>query len=182
MSVSGNGLTWSTKVNGANAGNSGRLWVFIGAGASPSAGVITLNYDNDAFVNWAVDNITGTVNVSAPSNANTANATGASTAPACTLGAFAHASNATWAYGYAQDFTTPTQGTGFSLIDSNVGSAMFGHSDFTEFRDSNDTSVDSTLSDSATWGMVAIEIVDSAASGTSNAPRAAGFLRMLLNN
>lgn len=165
MSVSGAGLTWTTAINGVSAGNGGRIWVFVGAGASPSSGALTLTFDADAFVDWLIDNITGTVQISGASNSNVANATATSTAPAATLAAFANAANGTWAYCYAQDSTTPTAGTGFALSDSNVGSAMFGHSTFAEWRDSNDTSPDASLSDSAIWGFVALEIIDTAGSG-----------------
>lgn len=168
MSVSGNGLTWATKVNGELGGDGGRLWIFIGAGASPSAGVITLTYDNDAFVDWVVDNITGTVNLTTPGNTNFIAATGTSTGPAATLGAFAHVSNGTWGMIYAQDSVTLTPGTGFTTVASRAGSAMFGHSDYSIFRDSNDTSVDGTLSGSAIWGIAALEIVDTAAAGGSS--------------
>lgn len=167
MSVSGAGLTWTTAVNGEVVGDGGRMWVFTAAGASPSSGVLALTYDNDAFVNWAVDNITGTINLSTPSNANVVDSNGTSTTPSATLAAFGHASNGVWAYGYLQESTTITQGSGYTLVDSNVGSAMFGHSDFSQCIDSNDTSVDATLADSSVWSFVAIEIVDSASGGAS---------------
>jgi hypothetical protein len=167
MSVSGAGLTWTTAVNGEVVGDGGRMWVFTAAGASPSSGVLTLTYDNDAFVNWVVDNITGTINLSTPSNANVVDNTGTSAAPSATLGAFGHASNGVWAYGYLQESTTVTQGSGYTLVDSNIGSAMFGHTDFSQCIDSNDTSVDATLADSSIWSFVAIEIVDSASGGAS---------------
>lgn len=170
MSVSGNGLTWSTKVNGVVAAG-GRVWVFIGAGASPTTGAITLTFDADAFVDWVVDNITGTVDLSTPGDDNFAAATATSAAPAVTLGAFANAANGTWAFVYATDDVTLTPGTGFSTVASRNGTALFGHSDFSMFRDSNDTSVDGTLGASAEWGIAALEIVEAAGGGGGATPR-----------
>lgn len=166
MSISGAGLTWTTRINGAAFADGSLLWVFVAAGASPSAGVLTLTFDTDAFVNWAVDSVTGTVSLSAPSTTNTVVATGTGTALAGTLAAFGNASNGTWAYGLSADEVTNTQGSGFTLVDTNKGTAIFSYTDFSEFRDSNDTSPDASTDTSAAWGFAAIEIAE-AAGGTS---------------
>jgi cytidylate kinase len=113
-----------------------------------------------------VDNITGTVS-STPTNANTATGSGTSTTPAATLGAFADAANGTWAYYVAQESTTCTAGTGFTQVAERESTSLFDFSDATEFRDSNDTSVDATVGASAAWGMVALEIVEAAAGGST---------------
>lgn len=161
MSVSGLGLTWATKINGFQYATDHRIWVFVGYG-SPSAGAIALTYDDGTFLAWVVDNITGTVS-STPTNANTATGSGTSAAPAATLGAFAHASNGTWSYCVGQDSVSHTPGTGFTEVLERDG--LFDWPDTTQFKDSNDTSVDETLSGSAAWGMVALEIVDTASEG-----------------
>jgi hypothetical protein len=169
MSVSGAGLTWTTRVNGAAASDGGRMWVFIGAGASPSSGALTLTFDEDAFVNWAVDNITGTIQIAGPSTTNVASANGTGATLSTTLGAFGNAANGVWAYGLVNDEVTLTQGSGYTLVDSNTGTAVFGFSDFSQCLDTNDTSVDATNSNAgATWSLVAIEIVDSAGGGGSS--------------
>jgi hypothetical protein len=170
VSATGNGLTYSEVINEASV-DGGRLFCLVGAGASPSSGVVALTFDNDAFVNWKIVNVTGTIQTSGPTNTNHAEADGTSTTPAVTLGAFAHASNGVLAYIYAIDAVTITEGTGFSMIDANAGSAMFGHSDAVTFRDSNDTSVDGTLSSSAAWGIAALELVDTASAGGSTPKR-----------
>lgn len=173
MSVSGLGLTWTTKVNGFQYnGASHRIWVFSAYG-SPSAGVLALTYNDGAFLAWVVDNITGTVS-SSPTNANTATGSGTSTSPLATLGAFAHSSSGTWGYCVAQDSAlTFTAGSGFTEILERAG--LFDWPDATEFRDSNDTTVDGTLSGSIEWGMVALEIVDTASA-------ASGILRQMMMN
>lgn len=161
MAVSGGGLTWTTKINGFAYGTDHRIWVFVAYG-SPSAGALTLTYDDGTFLAWVVDNITGTVS-STPTNANTATGSGSSTAPLATLGAFANAANGTWGYCVAQDAVGHTPGTGFTEILQRAG--LFDFEDSTIFKDSNDTSVDVTLSGSAAWGMAAIEIADTAGEG-----------------
>lgn len=165
MSISGNGLTWATKVNGTDLGGGWRLWCFIGAGASPSSGAIQFTFDTDGFLDWVVDNVTGTVLMSAPSSSNVSTSQGTDGAPSLTLGAFAHASNGVWAFVYAQDDVTFTEGSGFSPVASRNGTALFGHSDFSMYQDANDTSVNASLSLAAVWYMVALEIVDTAPPG-----------------
>lgn len=168
MSISGSGLTWATKIAGFQYnGADHRIWVFVAYG-SPSAGAFTLTYDEGGFLAWAVDNITGTVS-STPTNANTATGSGTSTSPLATLGAFAHASNGTWGYCVAQDGTTIDPGTGFTEVLQR--SSLFAWEDSTNFRDSNDTTVDATLGASVAWGMVALEIVDTASAGGATPKR-----------
>ena len=171
MSISGLGLTWTTKINGFQYATDHRIWVFVGYG-SPSAGVIALTYDDGTFLAWSVDNITGTVS-STPTNANTATGSGTSTTPAATLGSFADAANGAWAYYVAQESTTCTQGTGFTQVAERESTSLFDFTDATEFRDSNDTSVDATVGTSAAWGMVAMEIVE-AAGGAAGRGRLVG--------
>lgn len=163
MAVSGGGLTWSTKINGYQYATDHRIWVFVAYG-SPAAGALTLTYDDGTFLAWVVDNITGTVS-STPTNANTATGSGSSTAPLATLGAFAHASNGTWGYCVAQDAAAHTPGTGFAEVLQRAG--LFDFEDSTIYQDANDTTADVTLSLSAAWGMVAMEIVDTASAGGS---------------
>lgn len=161
MSVSGAGLTWTTRVNGTVVGDGARMWIFIGASASPSAGPLTFTFDNDAFIDWSVTNITGTVNLAAPSTANALAANGTGTALAVTLSAFSNAANGVIAYGIVNDSTTITQGTGFTSVNSSNAGAIFGYSDITQCTNTSDTSVDATSADSAIWSFVAVEIADS---------------------
>jgi hypothetical protein len=173
MAVSGLGLTWTTKVNAFVYATDHYISVFVGYG-SPSAGVIALTYDDGTFLAWVVDNITGTIS-GTPTNANTATGSGTGVAAAATLGAFAHASNGTWAYVVAQDSSsTITPGIGFSEVLERQG--LFDWPDATQFRDSNDTSVDAVLTELPAWGMVALEIVDTASAGGS------GILRQMMMN
>lgn len=161
MAASGLGLTWSTKINGFQYATDHRIWVFVGYG-SPSAGVIALTYDDGTFLGWVVDNVTGSVS-STPTNANTATGSGTGTAALATLGAFANAANGAWAYCVGQDAVNHTPGTGWTEVAQRTG--LFDFEDSTIFRDSNDTTADITLSASAAWGMVALEIADTAGEG-----------------
>ena len=170
MSVSGLGLTWTTKVSGFQYATDHRIWVFVAYG-SPSAGALTFTYEDGGFLGWVVDNITGTVS-GTPTNANTATGSGSSTSPLATLGAFANAANGTWGYCIAQDSVSHEPGTGFTEVLQRDG--LFDFVDSTISRDSNDTTVDVTLSGSAAWGMAALEIADTAGEGGA-APK-----RMLL--
>lgn len=164
MAVSGLGLTWTTKIAGFQYnGADHRIWVFVASG-SPSAGVITLTYDDGTFLGWLVDNITGTVS-GTPTNANTATGSGTSTTALATLGAFGDVANGTWGYCVAQDAVALTAGTGFTEVTQRTG--LFDFEDNTIFRDSNDTTADVTLSGSAAWGMVALEIVEAAAASAN---------------
>lgn len=165
MAISGLGLSWTTRINGFQYTTDHRIWVFVAYG-SPSAGQITLTYDDGTFLRWSVDNVTGTVS-SSPTNTNTAtgsgtNTGGAGTTALATLGAFGQASNGTWGYGIIQDGTSLDPGSGFTEVGGGAG--LFDWEDATEFKDSNDTSVDMTVGSGAEaiWGMVALEIVDSA--------------------
>jgi hypothetical protein len=162
MSVSGSGLTWTTKINAFAFEADHYISVFVAYG-SPAGGALTLTYDDGTFLAWIVDNVTGTVS-STPTNANTATGSGTSTAPLATLGAFANASNGTWGYCLAKDGTTIEPGTGFTEVLQRT--TLFDWEDATIFRDSNDTTVDATLGVSIGWGMVALEIVETAAGGT----------------
>lgn len=177
MAVSGLGLTWTTKINAFSYGTDHYISVFVAYG-SPSAGVISLTYDDGTFLAWVVDNITGTVS-STPTNANTATGSGTGTALAATLGAFANGANGTWAYCVQQDSAaTITPGTGFAEVLERQG--LFDWPDATQFRDSNDTSVDATSSESAAWGLVAMEIAETAAGG--GVPRFQNFRFSQMNN
>lgn len=163
-SISGLGLTWTTKVNGFQYnGADHRLYAFVGYG-SPSAGVITINCDDGTFLGWIVDNITGTVN-STPTNANVATGSGTSNAPLATLGSFGNASAGTWGFCVAQDGVAITEGTGFTEVSQNT--TLFDWECNSTFRDSNDTTVDNGLSASAAWGQIALEIVNTASGSSS---------------
>lgn len=164
LTASGNGLTY-TEIHNSVTVDGGRFIVLVGAGASPTTGVIGLGFDDGAFVNWKIVQLAGTVQLAGVTNTNHVAANGSSTAPAVTLNAFANAANGTLVYVYAIDFVNITQGTGFTMIDMNPGTAMFGHSDAVMYQDANDTSVDATLDGSAGWGIIGIEIVDSAGGG-----------------
>lgn len=167
MSASGNGLTYTAVIDGVLLGDH-RLWVFVGAGASPSAGVITLTFAADTFVNWYVDNVTGTVDLTTPvvvSNAQTA--TAISAAASDTMNAFGSATNGTWAYLQIEDSLTITEGSGFTDVYTGIGDAIFSFSQSSEYKDINDTTPDFGISASVRWRQGSLEI-SNAASGGAN--------------
>jgi hypothetical protein len=164
MSLAGNGITYTQKVN-LDLGGDYRLWMFAGAAASPSAGVITMTHDNEAFVSWIVDNFTG-IEVSGPTNANTATNTGTGTALSCTLGAFAHANNGVWTFGRSEGSRNFSAGTDFALLHNGNGTSIFSLSHGSQWRDANDTSVDMSINASAVWGIGALELVAEVVAGS----------------
>lgn len=81
-----------------------------------------------------------------------------------TLAAFGSANNATFGAFGAASSVTFTAGSGFTILDQQVASLTVAHG--TEFRNSNDTSVDISLSGNDFIGGVAVEI--KAAAGTDH--------------
>lgn len=159
-SISGLGLSWTTGLNGVDVADGAKIWVFYAFG-SPSSGTITVTPDGGAWLECSVDNVTGTVDSSAPVT-NIAYGSGTSNTMLATLPAFASVNNGTLGIGLVGDDRTITQGSGFSLITTGKGTQLFSFSDITEFQDSNDTSVDATFDAvAALWWMVALEIKDS---------------------
>jgi hypothetical protein len=165
-SISGLGLSWTTKVNGVNyeGGGSGRVWVFAAYG-SPSAGALTFTVTEDSFVNWVVDNITGTV-ATTPTNTNVDDNGGTGLTASGTLAAFADVLNGAWYFCITHDGVSHEPGTGWTEVSQHDG--IFDFVNSTGFRDSNDTTPDVTLGGSSLWGFVALEIADSAAGAGSS--------------
>lgn len=177
--VTGNGMTWVKVATVVSA--VGRLTVFRSLSASPSAGALTIDFGAQlqSRCGWSVVEFSG-MDTSGANGAGaivqSATNTGTSaTTLAVTLSAFGNAGNAT--YGAISVGSSPvasiTAGTGFTEQgEIQVESVLTVES---EFKDSNDTSVDWTSSETAArLAGIAIEIkVAGAATAT---PRIVNFI------
>ena len=169
--VTGNGLTWvlAQSINFDTASTSRRtLEIWRSMGASPSTGAITITpTETETGAIWSLEEVSG-VDISGTngSGAIVQSATNKDEAPAsgvitATLSAFGSSKNATFGV-FANDVgsDTVTAGTGFSKLadvgstDANISSRFT-----TEYKSSNDTSVDVTFSAiPGVMGVVALEI------------------------
>jgi hypothetical protein len=158
-SLSGNGLTWAeihTIIFNTGSGQTRqRVSLFRALGASPSAGVVTIDYGNgndQGSVGWSIVEFSGVdfalgagVVVQAAEDSDVDVATFA-----ITLAAFAAANNA--AYGaFAAAGAGISAGSGFTQLHSG--------NPFTQWKAGEDTSVDVGLSDSVnSVAGIAVEI------------------------
>jgi hypothetical protein len=186
-SISGNGLTW-VKVASVvldTSGSSRRaIEVWRAMGASPSAGAVTITTtESETGAAWAVDQFSG-VDTSGTNGSGAIvqsvtnkDETGATNTLTVTLAAFADANNAT--YGAFADDTgsdTTTAGSGFSKLgDVGDANANVNTRFTTEFKSSNDTSVDLTWSTNpqSAMGGIAVEIKAAAVVGQPTIKRIA---------
>ena len=175
--LSGCGVTWVVVQSLVGVGVDGGGWARqtqFRAMGNPTTGVLTIDFGSDTqeAVRWSVcekGNVdTGGTNGSA---AVVQSATGTSTGTTCTvtLAAFGNINNATHgAFHREGEVTgaTQTAGSGFTEetdLESDLTGGYYGYL-HTEYRNDNDTTVDSTASDAmdGTTG-IAIEIKESSA-------------------
>jgi hypothetical protein len=153
------------------------LSLFRAMGASPSTGALTITYAGQTLTTaqWILDEATG-VNTSGANGAGAIvqaapnkDETFSQTVLTVTLGAFADAANGTYGCFVNDAPITPSVGAGFTLADTDTGSLLGAG---TEWKTTNDTTVDMTDGDaaSAAMGGIAIEIAVAAAGG-GQAPR-----------
>lgn len=179
-SISGNGLTWvqvgSSVVFDPTSSSRRRITLFRALGASPSTGAITISFSgqSQSTILWTLDEVSGMdtsgTNGSGAivqSNTNNSQATPI-TSFSVTLSAFADINNATYGC-FAQDGSSQSiEGSGFTKYgDANNSSDFLWL--MSEFKDSNDTSVDVTIGGgdwADTMGGIAVEIKAAAVTGT----------------
>lgn len=166
--ISGNGLTWvliNTIYYDTTSGSRKSLWVFRAMGSSPSSGTITITFGETwTNCNWSLDEASGMDTsgtngsgaiVQSATNKEDAGDGGILTV---TLSAFASTNNATFgAFAGDPGTGTVTVGSGFTKLGTKDTATMnLG----TEYKNSNDTSVDATFDAVAgtSSGGVAIEI------------------------
>ena len=179
--LSGNGLTYvqiATVTYDTIASPLKRETLFRALGASPSAGAITIDFagTNQTGCIWSVaefiDVDTGGTNGSAAVVQSATNNANTGTSLTVTLAAFGSTDNATYGAFAINDNVAINPGTGFTEIHDNVLGAVPVTGSETEWKDSNDTSVDASSSDAANkrWGGIAVEIKFAAAGGAATWP------------
>jgi hypothetical protein len=162
--VSGAGLTWVVVATKLDSDPSRRVTVFRALSASPSSGVLTIDFagQGQSRCSWSVSEFanvdrTGTngSNAIVQSASNTNQGTTAS-GITVTLGAFGNANNATYGAVRTGSPLAITPGSGFTELGEFDGSATTIE---TEWKNSNDTSVDwSWASSSPVVIAIAVEI------------------------
>lgn len=163
-SVTGNGLTWVQVNHIENEGGFRGLTVLRAMGSSPSAGAITINYaaTKTGFI-WDVIEIanvdtSGTNGSGAVVQNDTQQTIGDTTSITSTLGAFASVNNATIG-GVQMNSTSSavTPGSGFTEL-SDDGVATPSTQLQTEFKDTNDTTVDFSWTGNLSASAISIEL------------------------
>ena len=162
-SVTGNSLTW-VQVTTLDDGNNA-IFVFRALGASPTTGAVTIDLSAAAICAWSIVEFSGVTtsgtNGSGAVVQSATNVNVSTTSLTVTLGAFSDAGNATTGGFYYASATlrTMTEGTGFTVL-GNVSTDTIGGI-ISEWKATNDTSVDASISGTATFMMgVALEITD----------------------
>jgi hypothetical protein len=177
-SVTGNSLTWVlvNSINYDSSGTSRRTkFVYRALGSSPTSGAVTITAgETDSGAIWTVDQFSG-VDTSGTNgsgaivqSATNKDEAASSSTLTVTLSAFSSSANATFGvFASADGNDTTTAGTGFSKIgdvastNANVAIRLTS-----EFKSTNDTSVDMTFLTAGQIGGIAIEIKAAAASTT----------------
>lgn len=159
--ISGNSLTY-VSVQTQTFGTRQRLTVFRAMGASPTTGAITINPGETVdHCTWTVDEFTNMdtsgTNGSGAIVQSVANSTTGATSLTVTLAAFGDTNNATYgAFTHAVFNEDISVGSGFTQLADTFTTNVFGV--FTEFKDTNDTSVDASWTTSDRAAGVGIEI------------------------
>lgn len=168
--ASGCGLTWvviNSVVYDTESTSRRRLTLFRALGASPSTGAITVDFagQTQTQMQWCVDQASG-VDTSGTngSGAIVQSATQqiiesdpSATTIVATLAAFGSSANGTYGCFANEDISwTPVAGSGFTLLSDNNVAGTDGHT--TEWRATNDTTVDITFGSQTGVGAIGIEI------------------------
>lgn len=168
--ITGNGLTWvaiGTIIYDSTSTSRRRITIFRALGASPSAGTITIDFggQNQTDIGWSVDQCSG-IDTSGTNgsgaivqSATNKDETGTATSLTVTLGAFGGGNNVTFgAFGISDSDVTKTAGTGFTILGDGDAGGTNGLASITEWKNSNDTSVDMSFDFGTICGGIAIEL------------------------
>jgi len=159
--LSGNGLTYVSVATQTRIEN--RVTVFRAMGASPSAGAITISFggQTQSQAGWSVSEYTnmdtGGTNGSGAVVQSGGASSGTSATYTVTLAAFGDVNNATYGGSWFATGGTPsmTPGSGFTEL-GEAGDAI--NVVQSEFKDTNDTTVDATCSSADGGAGIGIEI------------------------
>lgn len=167
-SVTGCGLTWvqvGTAIDYDTVGTLKASLFLYRALGTPTAGALTVTFgytaDRAAYEwdEWSGVDTSGTNGSGAVVQAVQADSGANDNHPTVTLAAFGSSRNGTYGGSGAQSLAAVTpQGTGFTELNHQevTGTATVGT--ISEWRSDNDTSVDTNLASSATWGIFGLEI------------------------
>lgn len=168
--ATGCGLTWvviNSVVYDTESTSRRRLTLFRAMGASPSTGAITVDFggQTQTQMQWCVDQASG-IDTSGTngSGAVVQSATQriiesdpSETTIVATLAAFGSTDNGTYGCFANEDVSwTPVAGSGFTLLSDNNTAGTDGHA--TEWRATNDTTVDITFGSQTGVGAIGAEI------------------------
>jgi len=163
VSISGSGLTWYLRGSVANGG-SGKVMTFYATSPNVlSSSAITANVSPSNKFTLIAFGISG-ANTASPFDPNLTNVvtkTGSSSTPSWTV---TTSSTNTFLIGalYVHDIPTVTQGTGFSLIDSEYSSTnVRGAAEYDNAVASGINTVSFSLSASKSWALICDAIVPS---------------------
>ena len=172
--ASGGGLTWvvvGSTVYDDDSSSRRRITLFRALGASPSAGAITIDYAGQSQTEqeWSINQVSnvdtsGTNGSGAIVQSATNRATdsgGLVTSLTVTLpSTFEDTSNVAFGcFANADSSWTRDVGSGFTSLSDSTTALINGH--LTEWKNSNDTTVDITFSSQSGVGGVAVEIKSS---------------------
>lgn len=171
-SVTGNGITYALVDSNVWDGTSGSRRVTLlyrGMAASPSSGTITVAWGSQTSLrgSMVVDEITGVTTGNNGADAIVQSVDGnngdSGSSLSLTLGAFGSANNGTYGVFGEWNTLTPTAGSGFTIIGGIVGT---NETSVSEWKASNDTTVDISYNSATNIGGVAIEVEQAAVAAT----------------
>lgn len=167
-SLSGNGITW--EVTNSISFGIRRLTVFKGTKASPSTGAITISFSGQTQVGcaWGVVEYTNTNYSGTPVQDVESTPNNAVTSFSITMSAFSNVSNASVGCFFLDNTdSTVTAGSGFTkIVDQRAGANEdFNHLVVT-FKNSNDTSIDISISSARRANGIGYELKHTVPSGS----------------
>lgn len=157
--VSGLGMTWTVVGTVLSPNNQLRITLFRGV-ANGNSGQLTISHggQNEQNIYWGVsqvDNVdTDGVNGANAITQTATNSSNSATNFAVTLGAFSSTDNATFGAVYHNTNQDTSPGSGFI----EIGEADGAHQLESEYKTTNDTSVDWTVSGNAAYVAIATEL------------------------
>jgi hypothetical protein len=166
--ATGGNVTWVVPTNGSEiidttSASRRRLTLLYGICSSTTSGAVTIDFGGQSqeTFGWIIDEIASGFNATTPVvQAAKNNSQVAVTSVTATLAAFGSSYNATYGVaGFSNGTITSTAGSGFTLVTTNTDAGGDGNLGLdTEFRATNDTTVDVSFASDAENGIIGIEI------------------------